>query len=108
MTTTDPTPLPEQIAREHAHLAGIGECRCSTAIAVEGCGSRRDPYAAHIATVTEQAVRERVAALLNHEAGLDMEAHGERDPGNRRPLSTPISRRLRHIARDIATGAPDA
>ena len=99
---TDPTPLAEQIAREHTLVDDLG-LECS-------CGLRPGPaaYSAHIATVAERAVRERVAALLEHEADLDMEARGERVPGNRQPLSTPISRRLRRIARDVANGAPDA
>ena len=65
MTTTDPTPLAEQIAREHApHIeweaAGLG-------IAWRGCscGERvsRTDHRAHIATVTEQAVVDRLEAF---------------------------------------------
>lgn len=68
MTTTDPTPLAEQIAREHApqKVSSRGYVMCAT------CGSTfaLAYYAAHIATITEQAVRERMRA-----AGPTLEIH---------------------------------
>ena len=54
MTTTDHDPLAEQIAREHKDLR-YG-CKCGV--------EYDDTHAAHIATVTEQAVRERVAEAI--------------------------------------------
>lgn len=59
MTTPDPTPLAEQIAREHdIRFAGDGErCTCMAGVTI-------DSFALHIATVTERAVRERDAEAL--------------------------------------------
>src|SRR5690554_6639655 len=51
--------LAEQIAREHSRVTAAGVCLCGA----EDIGFEVG-YAAHIATVTEQAVRERVAAEL--------------------------------------------
>lgn len=57
MTSTDPTPLAEQIAREH-YLTTRAKCACPDAL---DAGGDMHAWVAHIATVTEQAVRERVA-----------------------------------------------
>lgn len=57
---TTPTPLAEQIAREHSRVTAAGVCLCGA----EGIGFEVG-YAAHVATVTEQAVRERIAADLD-------------------------------------------
>lgn len=64
MTTTDHTPLAEQIAREH-YLTTRAKCACPDAL---DAGGDMHAWVAHIATVTERAVRERVAA--------EIEAHG--------------------------------
>lgn len=70
MTTTDPTPLAEQIAREHEPITYLaGRIGCS-------CQPRRhrswghSGFVQHIATVTERAVRERMRA-----AGPTLEIH---------------------------------
>jgi hypothetical protein len=67
MTTTDPTPLVEQIAREHQAVLdsefptlGIALCTCGEVVPPHP----GDWYTAHIATVTEQAARERDAEAL--------------------------------------------
>lgn len=57
MTTTDPTPLAEQIAREH-YLTTRAKCACPDAV---DAGRDMHAWVAHIATVTERAVRERIA-----------------------------------------------
>jgi hypothetical protein len=67
MTTTDPTPLAEQIAREH-YLTTRARCACPDAI---DAGRDTRAWVAHIATVTEQAVRARVAAELKAAAAED-------------------------------------
>ena len=69
MTTTDPTPLAEQVAREHLALLNtstwlIVGCTCDSTLTAPPSGAAGSWYAAHIATVTEQAVRKRVAAEL--------------------------------------------
>lgn len=69
MTTTDPTPLAEQIAREHRATLNtstwlIVGCSCDPALTAPANGVAGAWYAAHIATVTEQAVRKLVAAEL--------------------------------------------
>lgn len=56
--TTDPTPLAEQIAREHAYDDATGECACPVR---ENYGPS---HAAHIATVTERAVWERATRAV--------------------------------------------
>lgn len=68
MTTTDPTPLAEQIAREHwvRAVSGVGPvpvwtCECGT----EGARDEHETtFIEHIATVTERAARERIAAEI--------------------------------------------
>jgi hypothetical protein len=67
MTTTDPTPLAEQIAREHLAVLNtstwlIVGCTCDPTLTAPPSGVGGSWYALHIATVTEQAVRERVTA----------------------------------------------
>ena len=97
MTTTDPTPLAEQIAREH--LRQFDTCVCGDE-RVEWIGD----YADHIATVTEQAVRERVAALLSQVASeVEEQSTSILDPVN---LAAQIGRSeaYRQAAR-IARGA---
>lgn len=69
MTTTDPTPLAEQIAREHLALLNtstwlIVGCTCDPTLTAPPSGAAGSWYAAHIATVTERAVRELVAAEI--------------------------------------------
>lgn len=75
MTTTDPTPLAEQIAREHLALLNtstwlIVGCTCDPTLTAPPSGAAGWWYAAHIATVTEQAVRDRMRA-----AGPTLEIH---------------------------------
>lgn len=75
MTTTDPTPLAEQIAREHRAILNtstwlIVGCSCDRALTAPANGVAGSWYAAHIATVTERAVRERMRA-----AGPTLEIH---------------------------------
>lgn len=60
------TPLAEQIAREH-YLTTHAKCACPDAI---DAGRDAHAWVAHIATVTEQAVRERMRA-----AGPTLEIH---------------------------------
>ena len=70
--TTDPTPLAEQIAREHrvarCPIHGIPDCSAL----LNGCSlpHRLHENAVHIATVTERAVREQMRA-----AGPTLEIH---------------------------------
>lgn len=72
MTTTDPTPLAEQIARAHrivrCPVHDIPDCSAL----LNGCTlpARLHANALHIATVTERAVRERMRA-----AGPTLEIH---------------------------------
>lgn len=66
MTTTDPTPLAEQIAREH-YLTTRAKCACPDAL---DAGGDMRAWVAHIATITEQAVREQMRA-----AGPTLEIH---------------------------------
>jgi len=63
MSTTDPTPLAEQIAWEHRFVRkgwSSSDCSCDPG----GHTYTLAGYAVHIATVTERAVRERVAAEI--------------------------------------------
>lgn len=60
------TPLAEQIAREHLALLNtstwlIVGCTCDPALTAPPSGVAGSWYAAHIATATEQAVREQIA-----------------------------------------------
>lgn len=51
--------LAEQIAREHSRVTAAGVCLCGA----EGIGFEVG-YADHIAAVTERAVQERIATLI--------------------------------------------
>ncbi len=68
MTTTDPTPLAEQIAREHLALLNtstwlIVGCTCDPTLTAPPSGVAGSWYAAHIAAVAERAVADRLEAL---------------------------------------------
>src|SRR5690606_2475958 len=63
---TAPTPLAEQIAREH-HLTTRAKCACPDAL---DAGGDMHAWVAHIATVTERAVRDRMRT-----AGPTLEIH---------------------------------
>lgn len=54
--------LTNRIAAEHDHLPGVGACRCRATIPETGCNAHTDPYTAHVAEVTEAAVRAQIAA----------------------------------------------
>jgi hypothetical protein len=66
MTATDPTPLAEQIAWEHRIVRCPVHDAPDCSVVLNGCTlpARLYENALHIATVTEQAVRERVAAEI--------------------------------------------
>jgi hypothetical protein len=64
MTATDPTPLAEQIAREHPMNALGGCVACATGGDRPTIREEVEEYAAHIAAVTEQAVRGRIEELI--------------------------------------------
>lgn len=113
MTTTDPTALAEQIAREH-HLdniepdptearVGSAVCECGQRFSVAPGDYPERVIAAHIATVTERAVRERVAADLK-EKFVDL------DPAEFTGGAAYVSgvRYGLTLAHTIANGAPDA
>lgn len=72
MTTTDPTPLAEQIAWEHRIVRCPVHDAPDCSVVLNGCTlpARLYENALHIATVTERAVRERMRA-----AGPTLEIH---------------------------------
>lgn len=115
MTTTDPTPLAEQIAREHVPIEGGVtrggahhrwiDCLCGTLVGTTAGGRSMDAVRAahrvHVATVTERGVRDeferRIEAFIRH---------GESVPAD----VTTYDRATVHsdLRSLIATGAPDA
>lgn len=101
MTTTDPTPLAEQIAREHLALLNtstwlIVGCTCDSTLTAPPSGAAGSWHAAHIATVTERAAREQVAEEIE---GLAATLKGD-------PDRDVLVLALEDAAR-IANGAPD-
>jgi len=97
VTTTDPTPLAEQIAREHPMNALGGCVACATGGDRPTIREEVEEYAAHIATVTERAVRERIVAQIE-----------EFEPEDRALVHMPDWREAMYDAADIARGAADA
>lgn len=111
MTTTDPTPLAEQIAREHVPRThplpgGLFECACD----------RRqmfniDAYAAHIATVTERAARERATravARMNITGPMRAIFTDRAYREALDALDVLAAQEIETARRAIANGAPDA
>lgn len=101
MTTADHTPLAEQIAREHLALLNtstwlIVGCTCDRALTAPANGVAGSWYAAHIATVTERAVQERIAA--------EIEAF---EPDDLALIHMPDWREAMYDAARIARGATD-
>src|SRR5690606_30072988 len=110
MTTTDPTPLAEQIAREHAPRTspfpgGLFECACDRHQMFN-----IDAYAAHIATVTERAVVDRLGALARELDALTITHQAESYATVLRIKREGVMEAIRRVKGEprIAKGAPDA